>query len=92
MRSATERELAPAVRCAHDICDSPAIVRIKLDTGLANLCRTHYDSHAQRAADAFCRSQQLETTEQKQTWLKDKLQDIKERITGPAREPGSDDE
>lgn len=53
------------VQCAYDACPDDATIRIKTSTGLANLCRGHYDAHWQREADAYCKSAGFNTIEQK---------------------------
>jgi len=89
VRSATEREVAPSVPCAHDVCTDPAIIRQKLASGWANLCRHHHDFHHLRQAQAFCKAKGLETVAQKQAWIKERAGSLGKMIV---REPGSDDE
>jgi hypothetical protein len=61
------------IQCAHDLCAHSAILRLKLPTGWANLCRHHYDFHAQREADKFCAENGLITLEQKRAFCLQKM-------------------
>lgn len=65
-------EPRPSVPCAHDLCPQPALVRVKLEQGWANLCRKHYEYHAQRQANEFCIANGLETLEQKRAYCMEK--------------------
>ena len=42
------------VPCAHENCPCDAILRLKLSTGWANLCREHYERHVRAEAKAWC--------------------------------------
>lgn len=63
-------EFRPAP-CAHDICQYPAIVRHQLKTGMANLCRNHYDMHTLQEAKDYCREQGLDTPEKLRQFCRD---------------------
>jgi len=65
-------EVSPPVPCAHDLCPHNAILRLKLEHGWANLCRKHYEFHAQRAAKEFCAKNGLESVEQMRTYCMEK--------------------
>ncbi len=41
-KAETAKAERPAVHCAHDACDVPAICRIQTATGWANFCEPHY--------------------------------------------------
>src|SRR5882672_8142139 len=43
-----------AVQCAHEGCLEPAIIRAKLPTGWANLCKACDLFHVQKEANKFC--------------------------------------
>ena len=70
----------PIVECAHAECNFPAMARIKVRTGMANLCRMHYDRHFQVLADSANRERGLTTVDQMRAWCKEKL--------GTTRAPG----
>lgn len=61
------------VPCAHTDCSDPAILRRKLRTGWANLCKKHDLFHAQLEANEFCESRGLFTREQKMAWIRETL-------------------
>ncbi len=65
---------APAriISCAHDLCEHPAIARLKLEHGWVCLCRHHYDFHAQRRANEFCAANGLQTVDQKRAYCLEK--------------------
>jgi hypothetical protein len=69
LRSEVPRKV---VSCAHDLCEHPAICRVKLEAGWADLCRHHYDFHAQRQANEFCAANGLITLEQKRAYCLEK--------------------
>ena len=77
--------------CAYAGCDTTPIVRQKLSTGWANLCRKHYDAQAQERADAYCLENGLDTTEKKIAFCKEKLGVFLQKAIY-RREPGQDDE
>ena len=42
------------IPCAWHACSYPAVCRLKLPTGWANLCSSHYDSHWRDVARDYC--------------------------------------
>lgn len=58
-------------RCAHETCDVPAMVRLQLPTGWANLCEPHYVMHFDGIARLRCAELGLNQgpNESKKEWL-----------------------
>ena len=76
--------------CAHSGCQTPSLVRMKLKTGMANLCEFHYvEEHRNRSAK-WCADNGLHTTQQKIEFCRR----MAGRVLKPMidREPGQDDE
>jgi hypothetical protein len=65
--------VAIVVHCAHDVCNNPSIVNIKVRTGRANVCRFHYDQHFQIQADLANAERGLTTADQMRAWCKQKM-------------------
>ena len=53
-----EREF---VHCAHQDCGHPAMTRIDIKTGVASICRDHYERHHAAEAKRWCMSQGLDS-------------------------------
>jgi hypothetical protein len=68
-----EQEPRPSVPCAHTGCPHPAIVRAKLKTGWAFLCKAHDLFHNQQEADEFCRENGLTTRAAQMAFIREKL-------------------
>ena len=81
-------EMRATVPCAHDGCGDPAILSKKLPTGIANLCRKHYEFHTQQEANEFCKANGLGTREQKRDWIKSHMPNFS--MNAKSREPGEE--
>ena len=72
-RKQDTHESRPPLPCAHEECREPALVNIKTQTGMALLCRSHYDQHYKQKALDTCSKLGLHTTEQRREWAKAQL-------------------
>jgi len=79
-------DMRVTIPCAHDGCPDPAVLNKKLQTGIANLCRKHYEFHTQQEANEFCRARGLVTREQKFAWIKAHMPNFSMKM----REPGEE--
>src|SRR5260221_1619089 len=68
-----EFQQRPVIPCAHTDCTEPAILSRKLQTGWANLCKTHDLFHVQMESNEFCEKNGLYTYDQKRDWILAKL-------------------
>ena len=82
-------EQLPAYRvhCAHADCAAPAICRIKVPTGWANLCDAHYDQHFLNQGNATCDRLGLDTPAKKRQYVLEKARNMFKM-----REPGEDED
>ena len=69
-RKTATTESRPPLPCAHEECRHPAIVNIKTKTGMALLCRLHYDQHYTKQANETCAQLNLGTVEEKRNYAK----------------------
>lgn len=71
----------------------PAICRIKTLTGMANMCRAHYDRYYLDSAKKYCDNLGLYTTDQKRQWVKEKARMLSSKMRPDyLREPGEDED
>ncbi len=73
LKSSKVEAPAKVYQCAHDLCNGNAIYRIKLPTGWGNVCRKHYDFHAQQEANKFCADSGLDAFEKKRSYCLQKM-------------------
>ena len=79
--------VARAVVCAHEDCRTPAILRIKVPTGWANLCDAHYDQHFLNQGKATCERLGLDTVAKQRAYFLEKSRNMFKM-----REPGEDED
>src|SRR5215471_16994344 len=61
--------LAP-IPCSFTGCTSSAVARVQAQTGLANVCASHYSFLAQREAELHCDAQGLVSIEDKRAYCR----------------------
>jgi hypothetical protein len=85
------------VPCAHDNCIAYAIVRIKTPTGLAAMCKAHYDKYYLDLANKRCELLGLNTVSEKKKWVQQEMNKLYRKLANdqpwatPSREPGEDE-
>jgi hypothetical protein len=82
------REERPKIDCAHTQCPYPGDVDLKLKTGWAHLCKSHYEFHIQQQADDFCKANDLTTRAAQLAFIREKLHSSK--LLRHVREPGEE--
>lgn len=76
--------------CAHEGCQTPALVREKTETGWANLCEYHYVKAHTKRAEKWCADHGLHTRQQKIEYCRRIAKGLFKPMV--ERVPGEDDE
>ncbi len=82
------------IACAHDGCIANAVCRIQTTTGMAALCKAHYDRYYLENARRTCEALGLDITAKKREYALDTIRKLSRNLSVdlPIREPGEDED